>query len=59
MKRGSKISLLLFMTFDSEELPFIINLLKIESIETANQYQFLYTHISKSKYKLQERGDHY
>lgn len=45
------------MTFDSEELPFIINLLKIESIETANQYQFLYTHISK--YKLQERGDHY
>lgn len=47
------------MTFDSEELPFIINLLKIESIETANQYQFLYTHISKSKYKLQERGDHY
>lgn len=57
MKRGSKISLLLFMTFDSEELPFIINLLKIESIETANQYQFLYTHISK--YKLQERGDHY
>lgn len=59
MKRGSKISLLLFMTFDSERLPFIINLLKIELIETANQYQFLYMHISKSKYKLQERHDHY
>lgn len=47
------------MTFDSERLPFIINLLKIELIEMANQYQFLYMRISKSKYKLQERDDHY